>query len=102
MDTQIPTQPFDPATRLDADGMRDLLDDALASGDDAYIRHALKTVARARGMAQLARDSGVTREALYKAFGEDGDPKLSTLVKVLGALQIRLTVAPASKAVAAP
>jgi probable addiction module antidote protein len=48
-------------------------------------------VARAKGMSQLAKDAGVTREALYKALTADGDPKLSTFVGVMKALGMRLT-----------
>ncbi|MFZ1773866.1 MAG: addiction module antidote protein [Rhizobiaceae bacterium] len=61
------------------------------SGEPAVITHALGVVARAKGMSQLARDAGVTREALYKALTAEGDPKLSTFLGVLRALGIRLT-----------
>jgi len=65
------------------------------AGDDAaFIARAFGVVARARGMAQLARDTGLSREALYRAPSEDGNPTLATLLKVGKALGIRLTVAP--------
>lgn len=66
---------------------------AFEDGDAAVIAHALGNVARARGMSSIARDAGVTREALYKALSDKGDPKLSTLLGVAKALGIRLTVA---------
>ncbi len=69
----------------------DLIADAVASGDATVIRDALNIAARARGMSRVARDAGVTREALYKALGPDGDPRMSTLLGVFGALGIRLS-----------
>ena len=69
----------------------DLIADAVASGDAAVIRDALNMVARARGMTQVAREAGVTREALYRALGPEGDPRMSTLLGVFGALGVRLS-----------
>ncbi|CAN5170574.1 putative addiction module antidote protein [soil metagenome] len=86
------TIPFDPAEHLiDPEDQAELLNDALASGDANYIRNALGVVARARGMSEVARGAGVTREALYKAFGAKGDPKLSTLLGVLKTLDLKLS-----------
>lgn len=72
------------------------LDAVLAeAGDDpAFIAKALGDVARARGMAQTAREAGVTREGLYKALSEDGNPSFGTVLKVLAALGLRLHVEP--------
>lgn len=62
------------------------------SGDDpAMIARALGTIARARNMSQLARDAGITREGLYKALSEDGNPSFATIVKVANALGLRLS-----------
>ena len=58
----------------------------------AYIAAALGVIARAKGMTKVAKDAGVTREALYKALSADGDPKLSTLLGVVKALGVNLTV----------
>jgi len=69
---------------------------ALEEGDPAFLAKALGDVARARGMTQVARDAGVTREALYRALSATGDPRLSTLMGVLAALGLRLHIAPAS------
>lgn len=68
---------------------------AFEDGDPAIIKKALGDVARARGMTAIAKDAGVTREALYKALSEDGDPRLSTLLGVMKALGIRLNAVPA-------
>jgi probable addiction module antidote protein len=62
------------------------------AGDDAaYIAAALGDIARARGMAQLAKDTGISREGLYKALSADGNPSLATVLKVVNALGLRLT-----------
>jgi len=68
---------------------------AFEDGDGELIKKALGDVARARGMTAMAKEAGVTREALYKALSDKGDPKLSTLLGVAKALGVRLTVAPA-------
>ena len=59
-------------------------------GDGSLIRAALGDIARARGMARLARSTGLTREGLYKALSPDGNPEFSTVVKVVKALGLRL------------
>lgn len=61
-----------------------------AGEDPAFIAAALGTVARARGMAQLAKDTGLTREGLYKALSADGNPSLGTVLKVMKALGLKL------------
>ena len=92
----LETTPFDAAEYLDdAESQAELLTDAFESGDAAYIAHALGIVARARGMTSVAKEAGVTREALYKALSENGDPKLTTLLGVLKALRIKLSAEPA-------
>lgn len=86
------TLPFDAAKYLGSpEAQAELLADAFGTGDAAYIANALGIVARARGMSQVARDAGVTREALYKALTPEGDPKLSTLLGVAKALGLRLS-----------
>ncbi|MBC5766065.1 addiction module antidote protein [Ramlibacter albus] len=65
-----------------------------AQGDPAVIAAALGTAARASGMSQVAREAGLTREGLYKALSADGNPSLSTIVKVLAALGLRMAVEP--------
>ena len=61
------------------------------AGDDAaFIAKALGDIARARGMSEIAKASGLTREALYKALRPDAKPRYDTIVKVCGALGVRL------------
>lgn len=63
------------------------------AGDDAaFIAKALGNVARARGMTQLARDTGLGRESLYKALSGEGNPSFATILKVLRALGLHLHV----------
>ena len=63
-----------------------------AGDDPIFIVHALGVVARAKNMSQLARDTGLTREGLYKALSPEGNPTFSTVAKVAKALGFRLTV----------
>ncbi|MCB1775943.1 MAG: putative addiction module antidote protein [Candidatus Competibacteraceae bacterium] len=65
-----------------------------AGDDSAFIVHALAIVARARNMTQLARDTGLTREGLYKALSPEGNPAFSTVAKIAKALGFKLTVQP--------
>ncbi|MBK7422863.1 MAG: putative addiction module antidote protein [Propionivibrio sp.] len=65
--------------------------------DGSVVRAALMDIARARGMSQLARDSGITREGLYKALSASGNPEFSTVLKVIKALKIKLHAAPVGK-----
>ena len=86
------TEPFDAARYLTSqEAQTELLNDAFASGSAAYVAQALGVVARARGMAEIARQAGVTREALYRSLSEDGDPRLTTLLGVTRALGVTLS-----------
>jgi probable addiction module antidote protein len=88
----VVTKPFDPARYAKTqEAQQALLDDAFASGSAAYIADALGIIARARGMTDVAKKAGVTREALYKSLSEDGDPRLTTLLGVLQALGLKLS-----------
>jgi probable addiction module antidote protein len=90
----IETRAWDVTEFLGSDeDIRHYLEAAFEDGDPAIIRHAFNAVARARGMTGLARDAGISREALYKAFGESGNPTLDTLIKVTKALGVRLAIA---------
>ncbi|MES2886052.1 MAG: addiction module antidote protein [Pseudomonadota bacterium] len=65
------------------------------SGDDpALVAQALGTVARARNMSQLARDTGMTREGLYKALSGEGNPSFATVMKVATALGLKMSFHP--------
>lgn len=66
---------------------------AFEEGDASDIRAALGNVAKARGMTGLSKETGVAREALYKALGKDGNPTLDTLLAVTRALGVKLSVA---------
>lgn len=59
-------------------------------GDGSLIRTALGSIARAKGMSQLARDTGISREGLYRALSADGNPEFSTVMKVIRALGVKL------------
>lgn len=61
-------------------------------GDGSLIRAALGDIARARGMTQLAKDTGLAREGLYKALSADGNPEFATIMKVIKALGLKLHV----------
>jgi len=66
-----------------------------SDGDPAFIAKALGDIARAKGMTQLARETGLGRESLYKALSSAGNPELSTILKVTRALGVRLAAVPA-------
>ena len=88
----VKTKPFVPENHLSSpEAQQELLSDAFASGNAAYIADALGIIARARGMTEVAKEAGVTREALYKSLSEDGDPRLTTLLGVARALGVTLT-----------
>lgn len=74
------------------------LEAAFEDGDPKLISIALGDVARSIGMTNVAKEAGITREALYKALSDKGDPKLSTLLGVLKALGLRVTVVSADEA----
>lgn len=68
----------------------DYLEEAFADGDPAFIAAALGDAARARGMAWVANETGLSRESLYRALSKDGNPELATVLKVMDALGLRL------------
>ena len=72
-------------------------EEALGQGNSDEIRNAISVIAKARGVAKLAEEIGMTKQGLYKAFGENGDPKLSTLIKISNVLGMKLTVEPANE-----
>ena len=90
----LKTTPFDPAEYLDDDeSIAAYLDEAMSTGDPKFIAKSLGVVARARGMTQIAKDTGLSRESLYRALGDDGNPEFATLLSVISALGFRLGVA---------
>jgi len=91
------TRPFDPAAYLDSDeALAAYVNEALETNDPAFIADALGIVARARGMSQIARDTGLSRESLYRTLSPDGNPELSTLLRIVRALGLRLSAVPES------
>ena len=84
---------WDVADYLDTEEDRALYLDACIEedpGDGSLIRSALGDIARVRGMTQLAHDTGLTREGLYKALSAEGNPAFSTIFKVVRALGVKL------------
>ena len=66
------------------------LEAALEDGDPKLVSAALGDIARAKGMTQIARETGLGRESLYKTLSPEGNPELATLLKVIHALGLRL------------
>lgn len=89
----LDTTRWDPVDDLKSpEDERFYLEAAFEDGDPAVIAAALGDVARARGMAKIAEDAGLTRDALYKSLKSGGNPTLATLIKVADALGYRLTI----------
>jgi probable addiction module antidote protein len=94
----VKTKPFDPAKYLDNDeAIAAYMTDALETGDPAFIADALGVVARARGMSDVARAAGVSRESLYRALSAEGSPKFETVLRVMHALGMQFSVNPARR-----
>jgi probable addiction module antidote protein len=70
------------------------LEAALDESDPSFIATAIGDVARARGVSQFARETGLSREAIYKAFKPGGNPTIGTINKAMKALGLRLKLAP--------
>ena len=88
------TKPWDAAEVLNTPAdIAAYLDAYLEDGTPEELLRALNTIARSRGMSELARQTGISREALYRAFSESGNPTLDTLLRVMKALGVRLAVA---------
>jgi probable addiction module antidote protein len=93
----LKTRPFDAAEYLeDEEAIVEYLEEAMKvateDSDPSFLTVALGTVARARGMSQIAKDAGLSRESLYKALGSEGNPEFGTVLKVLQALGLKLTI----------
>ncbi|MDX2239036.1 MAG: putative addiction module antidote protein [Hyphomonadaceae bacterium] len=88
------TRPYDSADYIDTpEAAAAFLEAALEDGDPQIIAATLGDIARSQGMAQIAERAGLTREALYKSLSVDGNPRLTTLLSVLKAMGLRLSVA---------
>lgn len=83
---------YDPAEDLSSDiAAAAFMAEAFGTEDAGYIAHALGVVARAKGMTQIASETGLSREQLYRSFSTDGNPTLKTTIAVMKALGISLT-----------
>ena len=92
---ELGLRPFDITEFLDNDvAITEYLTQVLAEGDHEELLAAIGHVARARGMTDLARQTGLGRESLYKALRPGADPRFSTLMKVLHALGVHLQAVP--------
>jgi probable addiction module antidote protein len=95
------TKAFDAAVYLDSrEAIAAYLSEAFETHDAAFITEALGTVARAQGMSALAKDTGLSRENLYKALSPDGHPEFSTVMKVLDSFGVQLHAEPKIEKVA--
>jgi len=93
----LETFPYDSAEYLDSDeAIAVYLDEAFLTQDPAFITHAIGVAARARGMTQIAKDAGLSRESLYKALSDTGNPEFATVLRVLQALGLRMTTVAAA------
>jgi probable addiction module antidote protein len=89
--TKIKTRVWDAAEHLETDeDITAYFEAALEDGAPALIPAALGDIARAKGMTQIARDTGLGRESLYKALSAEGNPEFATIMKVVRALGLRL------------
>ncbi len=89
----LKTRIFDPAHYLTTEESQDeYLQVTCEDGTPAEIAHALGVVARARGITDLARKTGLTRQALYKALSGEGNPEMATIAKVAEALGYRISL----------
>ena len=90
----IETQLYDSADYLKTpQDIAAYLEAAFEDGDAGLITHALGVVARAEGMTEVARQAGLTRASLYKALSADGHPEFATVLNVIQALGLKMTVA---------
>jgi probable addiction module antidote protein len=86
------TTRFDAADYLDSEERQvAYIAAALETGDANFVRDALGIVARARGMGEIAKNSGLNRESLYKALGETGNPEFGTVMRIVRAMGLTLS-----------
>ena len=89
------TMPYDSADHLDTpEAIAEYLTAAFETADAAFIAKAVGTAARARGMSEVARQSGLSRENLYRSLNGETKTELETIVRVLDSLGIQLTATP--------
>lgn len=87
--------PFDITEYLDSEeAMAEYLSQVLEDGDSEEFLRAIGHIAKAKGMAQIAQETGLGRESLYKAFRPNAKPRFDTVMKVIDALKLKLTTTP--------
>ena len=97
--SNLKTRPFDMANYLNSEEeVAEYLHQVLEDNDPTELAAALGDIARARGMTQLARDTGLSRESLYKSLSGERAPSSETLFKVIHAMGFKLTLAPLAQA----
>lgn len=91
----LETTKWDVVDYLESDeDIASFLEAVFEDGDPALITAALGDVARAKGMTQLAKDTGLAREALYRSLSAEGKPEFTTVLKVMKAFGLRLAAVP--------
>jgi probable addiction module antidote protein len=89
---KVTTRPFDEAKYLNTpEAISVYLEDIFETEDPELIAHALGVVSRAKGMTEVARKTGLSRESLYKALSAEGNPEFATILKVMSALDLKIT-----------
>jgi probable addiction module antidote protein len=89
------TYPWDASDHLETkEDIVAYLEAALEDGDPSLIAAALGDIARSKGMTQIARETGLGRESLYKGLSIEGNPEFTTVIKVLQAIGLRFQVVP--------
>jgi probable addiction module antidote protein len=90
---KVRSLPYDSAKYLDTnEAITAYMEEALESDDPAFIAMALGVVARARGMARVAKKARLSRESLYKALSTEGNPEFATIVRVMQALGLKFYI----------
>ena len=93
--TKTMTRIWNPSEHLQSDeDMAAYLEASLEEGDASLFAAALGDIARAKGMSQLARETGLGRESLYKALSPTGNPEIATILRVVSALGLQLHATP--------
>ena len=97
----LKTFPYDSAEYLEdnqaiAECLEEAMKIAMEDSDPSFLAVALGTVARARGMSQIAKEAGLSRESLYKALGSEGNPEFGTVLRVVQALGLKLSITSAT------
>jgi len=86
---------FDASEFIDSqEAVECFMHEAFETGDASYIAHAIGVVARAKSMGAIAKDTGLSREQLYRTFSEQGNPTLRSLLSVMKVMGLRLAVQP--------